>query len=117
MGFDRELRSSKRHRAKLISSDIPLINDQLPDQATTPEGQHHSESVKRRMPDCKTCVSHSNNDLQDETKSSTRKICGENSKAPFGKQIFSTIKGSQGNSANGKPDIMEMNLVKKEMGI
>lgn len=116
MGLDRELRSSKRQRAELTSLDIPLINCQLPDQATTPERQH-SESGKRRMPDCKTSVIHSNNDIQDERKSSTRKICGENSKAPFGRQNSSMIKGHQGNETNGKLEIVEMTLVKKEMGI
>jgi len=66
------------------------------------------------MPDCKTSVIHSNNDIQDERKSSTRKICGENSKAPFGRQNSSMIKGHQGNETNGKLEIAEMTLVKKK---
>lgn len=117
MGLDRELRSSKRQRAELTSLDIPLISCQIPDQATTPERQHHPEFGKRRMPDCKTGVSHSNNDIQDERKSSTRKICGENSKAPFGRQNSSTIKDNQSNETNGKLENMETTLVKKETGI
>jgi hypothetical protein len=68
------------------------------------------------MPDCKTCVSHSNNDIQDEMKISTEK-CGENSKAPFGRKNSSTIKSNQGNETNGKLEIVEMTLVKNEMGI
>lgn len=117
MGLVRELRSSKRQRAELTSSDIPLINCQLPDQATTPETQHHPEFGKRRMPDCKTGVSHSNNDIQDERKSSARKICGEISKAPIGRQNSSTIKDNQSNETNGKLENMETTLVKKETGI
>lgn len=63
------------------------------------------------MPDCKTGVSHSNNDIQDERKNSTRKICGEDSKGSFGRQKSSTIKGNQGNETNGKLEIVDLTLV------